>query len=99
MTPLEHLAWASKLPPLEAQTPKPLTSSQQALLRKLVTHPGEVQERVRQQLQYWTGRKSKLAAVTQEYRRTLDDFNVGTLGKLDLYLLEENAYSGWACRC
>ena len=88
MTPLERFAWASQLPPLEAQTPNPLTSNQQALLRKLVTHPGEVQEKVRQQLQHWTDRKSKLAAVTQEYRRTLDEFNLGTLGKLDLYLLK-----------
>ena len=90
-TPLEHLAWASELPPLEAQTPSPLTTSQKQLLKKLISNPAEVKEHVRQQLQYWTGRESYLAPLTKEYRSTLDPCDKGTSGPAGFIPIRGNA--------
>ena len=88
-TPLEHLEWASKLPPLSANLPTPLTSHQQSLLRELATSPDAVYDRVRSALQFWSARKESLRAINESYRSTLSPEELGTLGKLDLFLMNE----------
>ena len=89
MTPLEHFAWAQQLPHLEQELKQPLSSCQLELLRQLTSQPQQVMENARIQLQYWTARKQKLAAVNASYRQTLDPRDQGTIGQLDFFLLEE----------
>ena len=40
-------------------------------------------------LQFWTARKVSLREVNESYRRTLSPEELGTLGKLDLFLMNE----------
>ena len=51
--------------------------------------PLRVQAHVRAQLQYWSARKETLAALNAEYRSKLDPTESGTLGQLDLFLMED----------
>lgn len=74
---------------MDAQNPAPLTDSQTELIRKLVQQPGQVMAHVSAQLKYWTLQKQSLAAVNSEYKSQLDPTDAGTLGQLDLFLMEE----------
>ena len=89
LTPLEHFAWAQQLPHMEQELKQPLSSGQLELLRMLTSQPLQVMENVRIQLQHWTARKEKLAAANTSYRQMLDPSDQGTIGQLDLFLMEE----------
>ena len=74
---------------MEQELKQPLSNGQLEILRKLTTQPQQVMEHVRIQLQHWTARKEKLAAANASYRQLLDPSDLGTIGKLDLFLMEE----------
>ena len=69
--------------------PSELTATQIKLLTELTTDPTMVRTRAEEALQRWQTRKRELAAATSAYRANLPEASRGTLGKLDLFLLEE----------
>jgi hypothetical protein len=66
-----------------------LTPEQQSLLKRLVDAPEEVYASVAEKLRFWTARKVYLETSNRHYRNQLTEVEQGTLGKLDLFLLEE----------
>ena len=91
--PLEHLEWATKLPPLSANVPTPLDPEKQDLLRRLATDPNTLRQQVVEKLKFWTARKQFLQQANQRYQSTLPQEELGTLGQLDLFLMEEMVIS------
>ena len=73
----------------EPLTPTPLTPNQCTLLRRLVDQPTQLQQEVVRKLHDWTQRKQELRSVNEAYRAQLQPERLGTLGKLDLFLLED----------
>ena len=83
------MAWATQLPIPQAQASNPLTRQQTDALTYMVTNPDELYAEVTRRLQHWTTRKEQLHQVNTMYREKLDPTLQGTLGRLDLFLLEE----------
>ena len=75
--------------PKGAQDRIPLTQTQVDTLVFMVTNPGDLYAEVRDKLRHWTTRKQELSQVNDLYRAKLDHTLMGTIGKLDLFLLEE----------
>ena len=68
---------------------QPLSNRQLDILSKLTTHPQQGMDHVKTQLQHWTARKEQLAEANASYRQMLDPSDLGTIGKLDLFLMDE----------
>ena len=87
--PLAHMAWAKSLPPPSATGSSRLRGVQVEAIRSLTCGPDKLYADVTEKLQFWTRRKAELESVSASYRATLDSTLHGTLGRLDLFLLEE----------
>ena len=84
-----HVQWATDQPIPSLFRPQPLSHKQLQLLRRLTTDPNQLHQEVTQKLQRWTTRKQELQAVNSTYRTRLPQGRQSTLGKLDLFLMEE----------
>ena len=93
--PLRHSTLAAQLPLPSSVTPPELTSRQLRNLTEMVTNPDEYTKQVRDRLQHWTMRKQALAELIIHAKRQLPENKLPTVGKLDLFLVEEIiVYSG-----
>ena len=87
--PLVHAAWAQQLPLPEPVIPTPLTPQQVAMVRHHATEPQKLKATVMEKLKQWTIRKQQFEVVNKVYREQLPTGKRSTLGKLDLFLLDD----------
>ena len=89
MDPVRHAELAASLPLPTSAFPTPLTDRQIANLQRMATNPTELYESAKSKLQRWTRRKEELKAVNTMYRSSLEPTQLATIGKVDIFLLEE----------
>ena len=87
--PLVHAAWAQKLPLPEPVVPTPLTPQQVAMVHHHATEPQKLKQAVMDKLKQWTVLKQQFEEVNKIYRASLLPGKQSTLGKLDLFLLDD----------
>ena len=87
--PLQHSKIAAQLPLPSSVTPPKLTSRQLHNLTEMSTNAENYTKQVRDRLQHWTKRKEQLAEVNAYAKQQLPESKLPTVGKLDLFLLEE----------
>ena len=80
--PVRHAILAQNLPIPTSAVPTPLTEAQQQTLEWMATKPLEYMDRVREQLQYWTRRKTELRQVNAEARARLPQEKLATVGQI-----------------
>ena len=89
--PITHMHAALEFANSGRQPTSTLSSKQLQLLTELAEDPEMVCARAAQAVAYWRQRKAAMASATDYYRTQLCSNARGTLGKLDLFLLEEMA--------
>ena len=87
--PLRHAEIAQQLPPPTPLTPRPLTPDQIGNLEMMASDPQAYMAKVSTALQYWAQRKEELRSVNVESVAKLPADKQATVGKIDLFLLNE----------
>ena len=87
--PLQHLEWATQLPPPLQSNTRLLSPKQTENLQHMASDPDSYQRSVMAKVEKWTKRKEELHKAHEHFRSTLDDTQRATLGKIDVFLLKE----------
>ena len=87
--PIQHLAWATSLPPPFQPDSSPLSPKQTQNLQNLAADPTAYQRHAMDKIEEWTLRKKQLEKANDHFRSTLSDTQRSTLGEIDVFLLKE----------